>query len=208
MKTISHQIPQSSEVDSPLQQPTDLQLDEAAFVQAAFNQARAVALRFLAHRPRTEAEIRRRLEPANTSDVVNQVVAWLQGQRYLDDAAFAAEWRRQRELRRPRSESLIRRELSRLGVSREVVETALEGFDAGENAYLAAQKPAARLKGADQARFKQRLWGFLQRRGFKPDVIGITVQRLWDELSDPLDCHVDADPNEEQSYDPEIEWRE
>lgn len=190
MKTVTYhsaKSQQTSGADDRLQKPQD----------SPFNQALAVALRFLAHRSRTEAEIRRRLESAHIHDVVDQVIAWLQRQRYLDDAAFAVEWRRQRELRRPRSESLIRQELTRLGVSKEVTETALEGFDAAANAYQAAQKPAARLKGADHARFKQRLWGYLQRRGFRADIIGQTVQRLWEELSDPLDGHVDADPNEE-----------
>ena len=147
-------------------------------------------------------------------DVVDRVVDWLRSQRYLDDAAFAAEWRRQRELRRPRGERLIRQELSRMGVGREVVETALEGFDAAENAYLAAQKHAAKLKGAGYTRFKQRLWSYLQRRGFQADDIGKTVQRLWDELPDslthPLNSHVDADPHteqsEEQAYADEAEW--
>lgn len=168
-------------------------------------------MRFLAHRSRSEAEVRSRLGSSHTGDVVDRVVDWLRDQRYLDDAAFAAEWRRQRELRRPRSEGLIRQELSRLGVSREEVETALDGFDGAQNAYLAAQKPAARLKDAGYPRFKQRLWGHLQRRGFAADVIGKTIQRLWDELSDPLtdplNSHVDADTQEEQSYEPESERR-
>jgi len=162
-------------------------------------------LNFLAHRSRSEAEIRRRLAATYTGDVVDRVVAWLRNQRYLDDAAFAAEWRRQRELRRPRSEGLIRQELSRLGVSQEVVEAALEGFDGAENAYLAAQKPAARLKTAGYDRFKQRLWAYLERRGFGADVIAKTVQRLWDELTDSLDSHVDADSYVDQSEDSEID---
>ena len=103
-----------------------------------------------------------------------------------------------------------------MGVNREVAETALEGFDGAENAYLAARKPAARLRGAGYARFKQRLWAYLQRRGFGADVIGKTVQRLWDELTDPLtdplNSHVDADPHakqsEEQSDAYEVEWRD
>ena len=190
MKTIPYQAHQTSEPNDSPNEPSD----------ASFNRARTAALKFLAHRSRSEAEVSRRLGSSYTGDVVDRVVAWLRDQRYLDDAAFAAEWRRQRELRRPRSEGLIRQELSRLGVSRELAETALEGFDGAGNAYLAAQKPAARLKGAGYARFKQRLWAHLQRRGFQADVIGKTVQRLWDELADPLDSHVDADSQEEKPY--------
>lgn len=202
MKTIHHESRQHSVADNRPHEPTD----------ATFNRARTAALRFLAHRSRSEAEVRRRLESAHTGEVVDRVIAWLRDQRYLDDAAFASEWRRQRELRRPRGQGLIRRELSRLGVSREMVETALEGFDDAENAYLAAQKPAARLKDTGYARFKARLWGHLQRRGFQADVIGKTVQRLWDELTHPLDGRVDADSHAEQSEEHshayEAEWRD
>ena len=198
MKTIHHEGHRPSVTDNRPDEPSDV----------TFSRARTAALRFLAHRPRSEAEVRRRLESGHTGDVADRVIAWLRDQRYLDDAAFAVEWRRQRELRRPRGGGLIRRELSRLGVSREMVETALEGFDDAENAYLAAQKPAARLKDAGYARFKQRLWGHLQRRGFPSDVIGKTVQRLWDELTDPLNSRVNADSDQEHSEDSEVEWQD
>ncbi|PKB78890.1 MAG: hypothetical protein BZY88_16125 [SAR202 cluster bacterium Io17-Chloro-G9] len=207
MKTFPDQGHQPSKSEEFPQKPLDNPADKP------FNQARTAALRFLSHRSRSEAEVRRRLGTAHTGEVVDRVVGWLKDRRYLDDEAFAGEWRRQREIRRPRGAGMIRQELSRLGVDREVVEAALEGFDSAESAYLAAQKPAARLQNADHARFKQRLWGHLQRRGFEPEVIGKTIQRLWDELADPpadaltdpLDRHVDADPHEEQPYGSESE---
>ncbi len=162
-------------------------------------------MRFLAHRSRSEAEVRRRLESSHSEDVVSQVIHWLKDKLYLNDAKFAEAWRLQREARHPRGEVLIRQELSKLGVDRDVVDAALEGFDAEDNVYRAAQKPASRLKSADYVRFKQRLWGYLSRRGFTADVIGKAVQRLWDELTDPLNGHIDADSQKEQAYEPEAE---
>ena len=200
MKTIPNEPHQASESNDQPRQTSDAQ----------FNRARTAALNFLSYRARSEAEVRRRLESSHDGGVVHRVIEWLKGQRYLNDAEFAGEWRHHREARHPRGEVLIRQELSKMGVDREVVEAALEGFDAAENAYRAGQKPAARLKDAGYARFRQRLWAYLNRRGFEADVIGKTVQRLWDEqadpvtdsltdpLTNPLNSHVDADPHAEQ----------
>ncbi|MCX5731777.1 MAG: RecX family transcriptional regulator, partial [Deltaproteobacteria bacterium] len=55
------------------------------------SRARARALRMLAARPRTEAQIRERLTRAGFAEEAGEVVAWLLGLGYLDDAAFARE---------------------------------------------------------------------------------------------------------------------
>ena len=91
----------------------------------------------------------------------------------------------------------MRQELLRLGVEEVVVNEALTGFDAGGNAYRAAQRFAQRLKTNDYAQFRRRLWGFLCRRGFDSTVAGNTIGRLWRELSDPLDRAVDPHTDEQ-----------
>jgi regulatory protein len=48
-----------------------------------------MALRALAHRPRSEAEIRARLAKADLGGEADGTVAWLERLGYLDDAAFA-----------------------------------------------------------------------------------------------------------------------
>jgi regulatory protein len=55
------------------------------------SRARARALRLLAARPRTEAQIRDRLVRAGFPEEADGVVAWLRELRYLDDAAFARD---------------------------------------------------------------------------------------------------------------------
>jgi regulatory protein len=103
----------------------------------------------------------------------------------LDDVAFAKEWREQREKFRPRGAAVIRQELQRLGVDREVIQDALADFDAAANAYQAGSKYAARLPVEDASVFRRKLGGFLHRRGFDGEVLGPTVEQLWRELSDP-----------------------
>ena len=167
--------------------------------------ARQDALKFLSYRNRSRAEVRRKLAQRYPSEVVEQVIDRLVEQRYLDDVAFAIEWRRQRERRRPRGQSLLRRELQGLGVDREVIREALEGIEESDNAYRAADAIARRLTAtdseADYERFRQKVWAFLQRRGFDHSAIRSTVDRYWGELAYLLDGGVDA-----ESHDQPTDW--
>ncbi len=161
-----------------------------------FAQAKRAALRFLAYRTRSQAEVRRRLQKRYPPEVIERVLTDLRDQRYLDDAAFARQWRQHREQNRPRGPGLLRMELLRLGVEAEVVREALAGFDATENAYRAGRTLARRLAGGEYSNFRRRLWSYLRGRGFDDAVISDVVNRLWRELTDPLDGGVDTDPEE------------
>ena len=177
---------------------------DKASSEAPLRLAKAAALGFLTRRNRSESEVRRRLGSHYPAPIVEQVIQWLAKQRLIDDAALAQEWRQQRERKRPKGEAMIRHELLGLGIDRQVVDQALEGFDPGENAYQAActWRSKQSSKGAlEYAKWRQRLWGHLQRRGFENELIGETVRRLWSELSDPLDGGVDTDAHEQQRPD-------
>lgn len=159
--------------------------------------ARSAALRLLGYRGRSEGEVRRRLSPRYGSQVVDRVITALTQQGYLDDAAFARQWRSNRERRRPRGQRLLRQELLGKGVPEDTISEALEDFDGPGNAYRAGQSLAIRLAGEDFTKFRQRLWSHLQRRGFEGAVIRETVQTLWQELADPLNGGVDTPTDEE-----------
>jgi regulatory protein len=51
--------------------------------------AKAIALRLVASRPRTEAQLRARLTRDDLAAQADAVIAWLAGLGYLDDAAYA-----------------------------------------------------------------------------------------------------------------------
>lgn len=159
--------------------------------------AKQAAFRLLSYRARSEAELRRRLGERFPSEAVEQTLTELRSEGLVDDVAFATEWRRQREAHRPRGEAIIQSELRRLGVAPEVVQEALSGFDAADNAYRAGRRQAIKIGAADQDKFKRRLWAFLQRRGFGGEVIRGAVERLWSELAETQYSDVDPDPHED-----------
>ena len=148
--------------------------------------ALAVALRYVGYRPRTVAEVRRRLARDFEATVVEATLTLLESRRYLDDAEYARQWRGSRERRRPRGAFLLRRELRAKGVAEGIIDEALEGVDDDGNAYRAGQRQARRWLDGGQMpyqTYRRRMGGYLQRRGFSGGTTRAAIQRLWDEFA-------------------------
>ena len=150
------------------------------------------ALKLLTYRPRSEQELRRHLSRSypGSPAMVGDVLARLKDLGLLDDAAFSQFWRESRERHRPRGAAVIRWELLRLGVQREVAEESLLGIDEEENALRAARGLERRLDPTDYRAFRTKLVAHLRRRGFRSGVVSSTVKLLWQELADPGDGDV------------------
>lgn len=166
--------------------PADQAHSAATGNATAYAEALQVAYRFIAFRPRTVGEVRKRLSGKFSSDAVCQVIDRLISCGYLDDAQFADLWRSNRERRRPRGTALLRRELRQKGVADEVIDGALEGVDDLDNACRAGRRRAERWRsseGMDFNVFRRKMWEYLQRRGFGPGVTSQAVKQLWDEVN-------------------------
>ena len=147
-----------------------------------FKRAHAAALRFLSHRPRSEAEVRAHLHRRFSATLSQRVVESLKEDSLLDDSAFALLWKESRVSHRPRSAWAIKRELAAKGVRKGLAENAVRDVDDYDTAYRAGLKLAGKLEEADIRIFHRRLWGYLQRRGFSDSVSRRTINRLWDDL--------------------------
>jgi regulatory protein len=167
--------------------------DSAEELEPSYLKAKNAALRLLSYRPRSEKEVQRRLHGRFSEDAIERTMSDLRRQGLVDDEAFAKEWRRQREKFRPRGPAVIRQELQKLGVDREVIREALSDFDSSANAYQAGSKYARKLSVDDANVFRRKLGAFLHRRGFEGDVLGQTVERIWRESFDLLDGSVDGE---------------
>lgn len=107
-----------------------------------FQQHYTRALAFLAVRPRSEAEVRRRLrEKAVPPDDIDAVVARLQRAGYLDDREFARYWITERARSSPRGARLLRGELRNKGVAPAIIDAALAAFEADATATEEAPPP-------------------------------------------------------------------
>jgi regulatory protein len=132
------------------------------------------ALRLVAHRVRTEVELRRRLvrngfSPEAITATIERMHEW----HYLDDEDFARRFVESREGHRPRSASMIRRELVGKGVDVEMAGQVVDEAEIDDQAIareLARKWLSQHTRDAEEVR-RRKLIGFLQRRGFGWDVI-------------------------------------
>lgn len=165
---------------APGQVLTDAQIAELTAGDSAEKCLQA-ALRLLNYRPRSEAEIRSRLRRRFDREVVDSVISQLTARQMIDDFAFATFWKENRESCNPRGQRLLRLELSKKGVSQEVIAEVLEGVDEEESAYRAAKRKERSLRGEDYDSFRLKLGSSLRRRGFSYEVVKRTVERIWRE---------------------------
>jgi regulatory protein len=146
--------------------------------------AREAALRLLAVRPRSEAELARRLRMKGFAAAeVEPVLARLGELGMLDDAAFAGMLARDRVRLRPQGSRRMLGELRAKGVDEETaraaVSAALES-EATDEAAL-ARRAAAKWRpraGEEPARARRRLYGYLARRGFDGEVAREVVDEV------------------------------
>jgi regulatory protein len=147
------------------------------------------ALHFLSYRPRSSDEVRRNLTKREIAEpLVEATVARLRQAGLLNDAAFAQAWVENRGAFRPRSKAALRMELRRKGVDEEVIGSVLdEQVDEEALARQAAGKYARRLAGLEWPEFRQKLGGFLARRGFSYATTAPIVSEVWKELAQTAD---------------------
>ncbi len=130
--------------------------------------ARERAIRLLAVRPRSRAELERRLRRAVDASVVAEVVLALEREGLVDDRRFAEQWVRARRAARLLGTFRLRAELLRRGVARETVEAALQSAPADDEAVAEelARLRLARYRHLPADKAARRLAGYLARRGF------------------------------------------
>jgi regulatory protein len=141
------------------------------------------ALHFLSYRPRSSAEVRQNLQKRALSEsLVEETVDRLQKAGLVNDEAFARAWVENRNIFRPSGKPALRMELRRKGLSDELVQSVLDTqVDEESLALGAARKYARRLAGLEWPEFRQKLGGFLTRRGFSYAAIAPIVSEVWKE---------------------------
>lgn len=166
--------------------------DPAAVLEAA--------ARLLEARPRSIAEVRRRLSRLGyRADLVEGAVTRLQELGLLDDDAFARAWVESRDRAKPRGEHALRRELGLKGVAAAQIDATLAerreagsepwsgtadgndaptGVDEAAAERLLGKRLPAILRESDPRRRQQRAYALLARNGFAPDVCSAVARRV------------------------------
>ena len=147
--------------------------------------AKGYALRLLKLRPRSTAELSRKMagkgyDPAVTQDVVRALVQT----GLMDDAAFAKAWLQYR-LSKPMGFRRVERELIEKGIPRDVIrghwDEVKEGYDELEVVRTLAAKRARQYNNVDPLKRKKRVMDYLTRRGFSYTTLAPVVSEVWKE---------------------------
>ena len=164
------------------------------------------AIKFLSFRPRSEKEIwdyfkkkpssQKEVEGSDqieTENLIGLVVRKLRQQGFLNDAEFAKMWIRSRTEFKPKGERLIRLELERKGISKGLIDEALESLNDTKETHegkrsdivLAIQlleKRRRKYEGMEKQERFNKAGSMLARRGFDFDDIKAAIDQVFGKM--------------------------
>lgn len=152
-----------------------------------FKKALDYAFMLLKYRNRTEKEIREKLKKKKyPPDTAENVVNKLKDLKFVDDKKFAEEFTKY-NLEKGKGIILIRLELLRKGIAREILDPAIEEFKPSreqeyENAKILFYKKLKSCRKLPVEKIYSRISGHLARKGFSVE----TINRLFSEWKGEL----------------------
>lgn len=142
------------------------------------------ALQYLSRKPRTAHEMSMRLEEKGWSaDNASEAVERLTKEGLINDAAYAQEWASQRVRGRGKGKLWVRQELRQKGVSKPLIEEALDTVSEDEE-YESAKELAAkkwRTTTGEMMDRKRKTGAFLLRRGYQGALVSRVIRELIQE---------------------------
>ena len=150
------------------------------------------ARRLINYRPRSESELRIRLNKKYSNDVVNECITKMYCEDFLNDKRFAQMYTDSRINSRHRSASTIRRELSVKGISKDISLTVTSEINDYEQALKVAQKKSRSLSTLPKDKFFQKMLSHLYRRGFNYTISKETTVIAWSQIQE-LQCNPSSD---------------
>jgi regulatory protein len=138
--------------------------------------AKNAAYRFLTYRPRSRAEIDKKLHDKEFDDaIIETVLADLARLGYVNDLQFALGWTRSRIMLRGFGRRRIGQELKNKGIGPDIIREAFAEVFSDETeietAKRVAEKKIITMKSLDRVTRRRRLAGFLERKGFSFEII-------------------------------------
>ena len=136
-------------------------------------QAKLKALSLLNYSDRTESQLRQKLkENSFEEEAIEKAVAYVKSFGYVNDKGYAQRYILNKQGTKSKRE--IYASLCQKGISRAVVEEAIEEFYEGENELMTIQKLCVKKHydaGHATEEEKRRMYQFLVRKGFRNEDI-------------------------------------
>ena len=147
---------------------------------------RDYAFLLLKFRPRSENEIRQRLKKKKfNSEIIESTVSFLKDKGFIDDNYFAKTWIESR-IKKPLGIRRLKAELSIKGINKAIIDTQIneikKSYPEEDIVGGIAKDRLNKLKGIDPQKAKKRVYAYLLRRGFSPEVVIDVLNQMKPEL--------------------------
>ncbi len=142
------------------------------------------SFKFLSYRPRSEKEVRDYLLRKKADDItLERIIQSLKENNFINDVDFTKWWIEQRTKFRPKAQRLIKLELLRKGIAKDLIEEILQDKTVEtetdlDKAKKIAQKKLLRYKNEEPHKKYEKMVRFLASRGFNWDTIKEVVDQL------------------------------
>lgn len=129
----------------------------------------------LKFRLRSENEIRQRLKRKKfAADIVESTISFLKENKFIDDKYFAKIWI-ESGIKRPLGIRRLRQELRMKGIDKEIIDTQIneikKSYSEEDIVTNITQDKLNKIKGIEPQKAKKRVYAYLLRRGFSPEVV-------------------------------------
>ncbi len=141
----------------------------------------AKAINYISIRPRSEYEIRQKLsQNGYEAQRIEKVISRLKDSNLLNDENFSAQWIENRNTFRPRSKRMMAAELRKKKVPENVIQHSLQNSDDLQTAFELAEKYKRKLINCDWKTFRNKLGGYLARKGYDFETINQVTRQIWE----------------------------
>jgi regulatory protein len=150
--------------------------------QKGESEAKEAALRFLSFRRRTEKEVKDKLKKRGFDDkTIKNTIEKLKGYDLINDVEFATAWVKERLTYKPRGKKLLRQELWKKGIKKEIIDQVTEELcqDEEKAASELLEKIKRRYRNLEPQVARRRMLGVLLRRGFSYEIAKSTFSSLF-----------------------------
>ncbi len=141
-------------------------------------------LSLISRRPRTEKEVIDYLHKHEAGEtLVSSMISRLKERKFLDDKAFITWYIDQRNTFRPKGKTALVAELRQKGISNDLIAASFieEPIDEMSLAKVAVTKKLRQFARVPEDKRKEKIIGFLSRRGFSWNTVNYIVQN-WDKV--------------------------
>ncbi len=172
------------------------------FENVVLAKAKMTAMSFLSYKDRSKREVIRKLkEKGYTKEVTKQTLKFLISYGYINDLEFAKKFVKQRVGVKGYGKFKVVRELRDKGISDEIIEKVTENIvETEEEMALTLAMKKARSLDLTEYKDKQKLFAYLQRRGYSFEIIKRVLEKVSKSYLDDEDID-DTDDTDNEYVD-------